>query len=34
MPKDVDVLITHGPPAGVGDLTVKGIRAGCQVLLK
>ena len=34
IPEKVDVLITHGPPAGVGDLTVKGVRAGGPVLLK
>lgn len=34
IPAHTDVLITHGPPAGVGDLTIKGVRAGCPVLLE
>lgn len=34
MPTDVDVLITHGPPLGHGDLCVPGNnRAGCADLL-
>jgi Icc-related predicted phosphoesterase len=33
IPKDVDVLITHGPPQGYGDLTRQGDRAGCFDLL-
>ncbi|MCC7359748.1 MAG: metallophosphatase domain-containing protein [Anaerolineales bacterium] len=33
IPAGVDVLITHGPPAGHGDLTVQGDRAGCEDLL-
>jgi hypothetical protein len=28
-----DVLITHGPPLGRGDLTSSSIRAGCYDLL-
>lgn len=33
IPPATDVLITHGPPAGHGDLTVQGDRAGCADLL-
>jgi Icc-related predicted phosphoesterase len=29
IPDDTDVLITHGPPLGHGDLTSSGERAGC-----
>lgn len=34
VPDDTDVLITHGPPAGHGDLTKHGDRAGCADLLR
>ena len=33
IPEDVDVLVTHGPPLGFGDLTCTGVRAGCVELL-
>ncbi len=33
IPAGTDVLITHGPPAGHGDLTLQGDRAGCADLL-
>lgn len=33
IPGDTDVLITHGPPAGVLDLTKRGDRVGCADLL-
>lgn len=33
IPGDTDVLITHGPPAGHGDMTARGERAGCRDLL-
>lgn len=33
IPSDTDILITHTPPVGFGDLTVSGIRAGCVELL-
>lgn len=33
IPTGIDVLITHGPPAGHGDLTLQGDRAGCVDLL-
>lgn len=33
IPGDTDVLVTHGPPLGHGDLTWKNIRAGCLDLL-
>nr|AEE62791.1 unknown [Dendroctonus ponderosae] len=34
IPADTDVLITHGPPLGHGDLTNFGQRAGCVELLR
>mmetsp|Transcript_18209 Transcript_18209/g.35718 ORF Transcript_18209/g.35718 Transcript_18209/m.35718 type:complete len:304 (-) Transcript_18209:84-995(-) len=34
IPADVDVLLTHGPPYGVGDLCSHGGRAGCRELLQ
>jgi predicted phosphohydrolase len=34
IPADTDVVITHGPPRGHGDLTASGERAGCEELLK
>lgn len=33
IPPDTDVLVTHGPPAGHGDLCASGLRAGCVDLL-
>jgi hypothetical protein len=33
IPDDVQLLITHGPPFGIGDLTLRGEHAGCQDLL-
>lgn len=33
IPSDTDILITHGPPLGHGDLCQFGIRAGCTELL-
>lgn len=33
IPKDTDVLITHGPPFGILDETVYGKRTGCEELL-
>ncbi len=33
IPGDIDVLITHGPPAGHGDMTARGEPAGCADLL-
>jgi Icc-related predicted phosphoesterase len=33
IPADTDILITHTPPVGFGDLTATGIRAGCVDLL-
>ena len=32
IPADMDVLITHGPPMGMLDLTPRGDRAGCEAL--
>mmetsp|Transcript_3598 Transcript_3598/g.6580 ORF Transcript_3598/g.6580 Transcript_3598/m.6580 type:complete len:419 (-) Transcript_3598:157-1413(-) len=32
--RPIDILITHGPPLGRGDLTVENVRAGCYDLLK
>jgi Icc-related predicted phosphoesterase len=34
IPEDTDVLITHGPPHGIGDLTTRGDKTGCQDLLE
>ena len=34
IPTDTDFLITHGPPAGHGDLCRNKIRAGCVELLQ
>ncbi len=34
IPEGIDVLITHGPPYGIGDLTARGDKAGCQDLLE
>ena len=34
IPEGVDVLVTHGPPIGQGDLTKGGIRSGCVELLR
>jgi len=31
---DTDVLITHGPPYGILDLTDEGVKAGCEELMK
>jgi Icc-related predicted phosphoesterase len=33
IPSRTDILVTHGPPAGHGDLTTRGARAGCADLL-
>merc|ERR1712037_767353 len=33
IPQDVDILITHGPPKGMGDRTSLGLSAGCEHLL-
>jgi len=33
IPRDVDILMTHGPPLGIGDKTFLGKRAGCDHLL-
>jgi Icc-related predicted phosphoesterase len=32
IPHDTDVLITHGPPHGIGDRTLAGKHAGCEDL--
>lgn len=34
IPTDTDVLITHGPPAGILDTTDDGEHVGCEELLK
>ena len=34
IPGDTDVLITHGPPYGIRDLTARGDQPGCQDLLE
>ncbi len=33
IPKDTDILITHGPPEGILDKTVRGKGVGCEELL-
>lgn len=33
IPLDTDVLVTHGPPQGQGDLTEDGFSCGCEELL-
>jgi len=33
IPEETDVLITHGPPAGVADVTAGGLSVGCEDLL-
>lgn len=33
IPKDTDILITHGPPEGVLDKTIRGESVGCSDLL-
>jgi Icc-related predicted phosphoesterase len=33
IPNDIDILISHGPPFGIMDLTNRGIRVGCDDLL-
>ncbi|KIM31767.1 hypothetical protein M408DRAFT_327204 [Serendipita vermifera MAFF 305830] len=32
IPEDVDILLTHGPPRGILDLTSRGVLAGCAAL--
>ncbi|MEO1655000.1 MAG: metallophosphatase domain-containing protein, partial [Bacteroidota bacterium] len=32
IPKDTDILVTHGPPWGILDKTFKGDSAGCEAL--
>jgi Icc-related predicted phosphoesterase len=34
IPTDTDILITHGPPHGILDLTLDGRNAGCEELRK
>jgi Icc-related predicted phosphoesterase len=34
IPDDVNILVTHGPPHGIGDLVRNRIHAGCLELLK
>jgi len=34
IPDDTDILITHGPPLGHGDMTSHGEKAGCADLLE
>jgi Icc-related predicted phosphoesterase len=33
IPPDVDVLVTHGAPYGIGDQTIEGEKIGCEDLL-
>lgn len=32
IPQDTDILLTHGPPHGILDLTSRSVRAGCEEL--
>jgi Icc-related predicted phosphoesterase len=32
IPDDTEILITHGPPHGIGDQTQSGLHAGCEDL--
>ncbi len=32
IPEGIDILVTHGPPYGIGDLTLRGERAGSKTL--
>lgn len=34
IPKNLDILITHGPPYGILDSTITGMRVGCEELYK
>ena len=34
IPESTDILLTHGPPYGIGDITKRGEHAGCEDLLK
>lgn len=34
IPDDTNILLTHGPPYGVGDMTSRGEAAGCTALLR
>ncbi|WP_395074902.1 metallophosphatase domain-containing protein [Flavobacterium sp.] len=34
IPKNTDILITHGPPFGILDKTMRGEAVGCEMLLK
>lgn len=34
IPDGIDILVTHGPPFGIGDRTRNGNHAGCEELLK
>jgi len=34
IPKETDILVTHGPPMGFGDKTYHGESVGCEELLK
>lgn len=34
IPEGIDILITHGPPYGILDSTINGMRVGCEELYK
>ena len=34
IPNDIDILITHGPPFGILDKTIRGETVGCEMLLQ
>jgi hypothetical protein len=33
IPAGIDILVTHTPPLGIGDLTLRGAHVGCEELL-
>jgi Icc-related predicted phosphoesterase len=34
IPDDTNILVPHGPPYGFGDLSVRGLQVGCELLLE
>jgi Icc-related predicted phosphoesterase len=34
IPENLDILVTHGPPHGILDDTIQGMRVGCEDLYK